>query len=463
MGRTGRIALLVLLVVALATGGAAGGWFGVSATRQPQHPVATTPAPPAVLAEATAAPTPVPTAGAATPTGAARAAAVAQRLDAALGSPALGNQVFAEVLDAQSGVPLLSRRPDAPAPPASTAKLLTAAAVLSEYPATQQFPTLVVQGAAAGTVVLVGGGDPTLTAAAPGRSGAYPDAARISDLAAALRSAHVPVRRIVVDSSLFGGPAVAPQWAPEDVPSDYAAPITALMVDGGRDTPSATIRGVDPDLAAGHALAAALGAPKLPVTRGTAPAGAAQLAEVRSAPLSVLVEQMLEQSDNVIAECLARQVAIAHGDPATFAGAVAAIRSVLATDGVTERGTMYDGSGLAAADRLDAGTLTAVLRLSVRTPKLRPLLAGLPVAGWSGTLDDRFVTGSATAAAGDVRAKTGTLTAVSTLAGLVHTRSGQLLVFAVLADRVPPSYAGTLAAEAALDRVAAALAGCGCG
>jgi D-alanyl-D-alanine carboxypeptidase/D-alanyl-D-alanine-endopeptidase (penicillin-binding protein 4) len=123
---------------------------------------------------------------------------------------------------------------------------------------------------------------------------------------------------------------------------------------------------------------------------------------------------------------------------------------------------MFDGSGLAASDRLDAATLTGVLRLAVTTPRLHPLLAGLPVAGWSGTLDNRYLSGTAASAAGDVRAKTGTLTAVSTLAGVVHTRSGRLLVFAFLADRVPPSYAGTTAADAALDRVAAALASCGC-
>jgi D-alanyl-D-alanine carboxypeptidase/D-alanyl-D-alanine-endopeptidase (penicillin-binding protein 4) len=123
---------------------------------------------------------------------------------------------------------------------------------------------------------------------------------------------------------------------------------------------------------------------------------------------------------------------------------------------------MYDGSGLAATDRLDPATLAAVLHLAVTTPRLHPLLAALPVAAWSGTLDNRYVTGSAAGAAGDVRAKTGTLTSVSTLAGVVHTAGGQLLVFAFMADQVPPSVAGTDAAEQGLDRLAAALASCGC-
>jgi D-alanyl-D-alanine carboxypeptidase/D-alanyl-D-alanine-endopeptidase (penicillin-binding protein 4) len=61
-----------------------------------------------------------------------------------------------------------------------------------------------------------------------------------------------------------------------------------------------------------------------------------------------------------------------------------------------------------------------------------------------------------------VRAKTGTLTGVSALAGLVHDADGRLIVFALIADRVPGGEAGTAGSEAALDRVAAALAGCGC-
>ncbi len=91
-----------------------------------------------------------------------------------------------------------------------------------------------VAGKPAGTVVLVGGGDPTLTGAAKGKPGTYPDAARVSDLAAQLSARHVHVTRIVVDSSLFAAPAISPDWDPSDVPTSYGAAITALMVDGGR-------------------------------------------------------------------------------------------------------------------------------------------------------------------------------------------------------------------------------------
>jgi D-alanyl-D-alanine carboxypeptidase/D-alanyl-D-alanine-endopeptidase (penicillin-binding protein 4) len=91
---------------------------------------------------------------------------------------------------------------------------------------------------------------------------------------------------------------------------------------------------------------------------------------------------------------------------------------------------------------------------------LRGVLTGMPVGGLGGTLEDRFdgpLTGSA---AGDVRAKTGSLTGVSTLAGMVVDREGRQLAFAVMTDRVPAG-AGR-AAESAIDRIAARLAACGC-
>ena len=88
------------------------------------------------------------------------------------------------------------------------------------------------------------------------------------------------------------------------------------------------------------------------------------------------------------------------------------------------------------------------------------MVTGLPVAGFTGTLADRFLVGSAKAGAGVVRAKTGTLTGVSALAGTVPDREGRVLAFAFLVDRTADG--GALEVPAALDRAAAALATCGC-
>jgi D-alanyl-D-alanine carboxypeptidase/D-alanyl-D-alanine-endopeptidase (penicillin-binding protein 4) len=374
----------------------------------------------------------------------------------------LGGRVSATVLDAATGQVLLDRGAANLVTPASTAKLATSVALLSVTTADQRLTTTLVTGAKPGDVVLVGGGDPTLSAAPAGKPTAYEGAAKLTTLASLAKRAGVgTVRRIVVDSTLFAGPAMAPSWNPADVGGGYITPIAATMVDAGRQD-GLRARSGTPDLEAGHALAAALGVPTAAVVRGPAPAGATTLAQVRSQPIPRLVEQMLLASDNVVAEALARQVAIAEGRPASFVGAAAATRTVLARLGLPAGDQLLDGSGLSAQDRITPALLAALLRTAAgpAQPQLHALVPGLPVSGYLGTLDDRYRTGPAALAAGQVRAKTGTLDGVSSLAGLVRGADGRLLVFAVVADRVPAG--GTLPAEAALDDVAAALTTCGC-
>ncbi len=457
--RTGTSFAVVVAIVLAAVAGS-GAYLGSWQWRlhhQPARPKPTVNVPALALAQATVPPQAVVSSPAPIP----KAAVLAAALRAPLADPKLGAHTLVEARDASTGTVLFNRGGTVAAPPASTAKLATAIAVLAVHRPSDQIVTRVVRGAP-GTVVLVGDGDPTLTAALTGKAGAYPDAARVSDLARQLRG--VPIARIVVDGSRYGGPAVSPHWAPEDIPSDYAAPITAAMVDGGRNAPGDVIRSTAPDLAAGKALAAALGKTGLPVSRGTAPPNAPTLAGVRSAPIGDLVSQMLAASDNVIAESLARQVAIAKHEPASFAGAAIAVRHVLLGLGVDVGTGMFDGSGLAAADRMTPDSLVQMLRVASasRHPALHLVIGALPIAGWSGTLAGRYTSPSAKAGAGLVRAKTGTLTSVSTLAGLAHDADGRLLAFAVMADRVGRTAADTAAAEAAIDRIAATLAGCGC-
>jgi D-alanyl-D-alanine carboxypeptidase/D-alanyl-D-alanine-endopeptidase (penicillin-binding protein 4) len=188
------------------------------------------------------------------------------------------------------------------------------------------------------------------------------------------------------------------------------------------------------------------------------------LAGVSSAPISALVAQMLQRSDNDLAEALIRQIAIAAHRPASFAGGSAAVRTVLARRGLADGIRLVDGSGLSRLDRVTPLALTRLLVAAARTPSLRPVVAGLAVGGFSGTLGSRFRAAhppfSPQPGAGVVRAKTGTLTGVSALAGLAVDADGRLLAFAVIAPQVAPT--GTVAADAALDTVADTLGRCGC-
>ncbi len=386
-------------------------------------------------------------------------AVLAGRLTPLLTAPGLGTGVSAEIVDVASGDVLLDLDAGDPAVPASTVKLLTAAAALVALDPTDTLETTVVAGASPGEVVLVGGGDPTLSRTSPSES--YSGAATVADLATqvvAAMPAGTSVSRIVVDNSLFGGALTAPGWGAGDAPSTYAAPVTATAVDGARVSSGSQARSGQPGIDAGSALADALGATGAAVVLGEAPAGAETLATVESAPIARLVEQMLSMSDNMLAEALARQVAIAEGLPATFEGGAQAVTRALSGAGIDTTGvSLFDGSGLSQSNRVPAGVLTDVVA-GAADGSLQGawvLLSGLPVAGYDGTLFDR---GDAGAAPGTVRAKTGTLLGVHALAGTAVTTDGRLLAFAVVAD----GSGSEAAAENALDDVAAALAGCGC-
>jgi D-alanyl-D-alanine carboxypeptidase/D-alanyl-D-alanine-endopeptidase (penicillin-binding protein 4) len=328
--------------------------------------------------------------------------------------------------------------------------------------------TTVLAGAEPGTVVLVGGGDPTLSAAGLGTATGYPGAARLDDLVAQVRT-HGPVRRVLVDVSRYVGDAFAPGWFPADVAGGYIAPIEPIMLDGGREDPSQEVspRSAKPATAAAAELARRLGADPDTVTVGYAPPGAAVLGAVSSPPVQDLVATALTESDNVLAEALAREVARATGAQPSFSGASQAVLSVLRGHGFDVNGAaMVDGSGLSVDDSVSATLLTELLGAAAapdrsnadqqRTVALRPLLVGLPVAGGSGTLADRYH-GPAAVGRGWVRAKTGTLTGVNSLAGTVLDTEGRVLVFALLSNGPNP-----VSVRPRLDALAAGLRSCGC-
>lgn len=378
-------------------------------------------------------------------------------LDPLLGDPALGARRTAVVVDVATGKRLFGAGADQALTPASTTKIATAVAALSAMGGEHRLTTRAALEPDTKELVLVGGGDPTLTARADAQGWAGLRALAGST-AAALKKRGITQVTLSYDTTLYAGAQVHPIGVNPNL-----APVTALSADEGRtddSTSGPTTRVADPAADATRRFAEFLKTAGIKTSApglSKATARAETLATVSSPPLSVLVERMLTNSDNDIAEALARQTAVATGVRADFAGAGRAVRTQLKKLGLPLTGVrIKDGSGLDREDRLTANLLTALLVKAgdPTRPDLRPVLTGLPVAGFTGTLTSRYTEG----AAGVVRAKTGTLTGVNTLAGTVVDQDGRLLAFALLAaDTTDPA-----AAQAALDRAATALAGCGC-
>ena len=367
------------------------------------------------------------------------AEAVAALAASAVADPRLGSSTTVVVTDVLTGQVLVDVGGRQPQEPASTTKLLTAAAAITVLGTEATLTTSVVQ-AAPDTVVLVGGGDMMLAAGA-GDPAAVNGRAGLADLATeaaqALTAAGVTQVRLGLDDTLFTGPSWNAGWQPGY--NRYVAPISALAIDVGHtsDAPY-SVRQPDPALEAARTFAGLLTERGVAVTgdpvRMTAPSGAAALADVESAPMRDIVAFTVQQSDNTIAEVLGRLVARARGDAPSFEGATRAVVAAVGALGLDTTGTtIADCSGLAAGSRIPGDLLAdlMVLAASPGHPALVPVAVDLAVGGWSGTLFDRFLEGPAR---GLVRAKTGSLPGVTSLAGTVVTQSGRLLAFAVLAD-----------------------------
>jgi serine-type D-Ala-D-Ala carboxypeptidase/endopeptidase (penicillin-binding protein 4) len=377
--------------------------------------------------------------------------------------PNLG-RLGGRITDAMTGRELWQLADDVPLVPASTNKVLTAAAALLTLDRQARVSTRVVAGGpnAQGPIVLVGAGDPTLSAAAPGQDTWYRGAPRIGDLVEQVHRSGVTPTVVEVDTSAFSGPTMAPGWDPNDIDNGDIAPIESAMIDAGRIQPTtvASRRSRTPALDAGRELAKGLGLDPAAVTIATAPSGARQLAVVQSAPLVQRLSEMMNASDNVMAECIAREVAAAINRPQSFAGAVDAVTNRLSTAHIDTTGAaLVDSSGLSVDDRLTAKTLDGAAQAAAGPdqPAMRPLLDLLPIAGGSGTLADRFLDAATNQGpAGWLRAKTGSLTAINALVGVVTDSSGRVLTFAFLSNAAGPN------GRNAMDALATRLWTCGC-
>jgi D-alanyl-D-alanine carboxypeptidase/D-alanyl-D-alanine-endopeptidase (penicillin-binding protein 4) len=421
-------------------------------------------------------------------------AGLGAKLAKLLANPNLGPSVGLSVVDVATGQEVFGLNGSTPITPASTTKVLTAAAVLATLGPDAHLHTTVVRlpdgaasasptpsatstgaptaGATTPTIVLVGGGDPLLSSLPSGSNKIpdYPPRAHLDDLAQqaakALAADGVHLVHLQYDASIFAGPAASPQWE-RGYTGDVVGPVMGLSADQGRIAPLDGGRVNDP---AGHTAAMfvdelrkagidVVGKP----TAATAPKGLPTIADAASAPISAELEQMLVFSDNDIAEAMARQVAVHNGLPATFENGAAAVRDEVGKLGVDMTGvSTYDGSGLSRHDRIPPRVLAQTMAMAATNANdaERVLLAALAPAGVSGTLQLHFYDARAQAARGLLRAKSGSLQGVTSLTGILPDADGRLLSFDMAADHVT----GGLGRDArvAIERVAAALISCGC-
>jgi D-alanyl-D-alanine carboxypeptidase/D-alanyl-D-alanine-endopeptidase (penicillin-binding protein 4) len=443
-----RKVLLVLFLVAQAVAAvlvASGRASAVKPSASPAQVISWQAAAPSPGAQAAAAvpvsaPAPVAPAPRVLPT------AAPDRYDAALG----GTQAC--LLVRENGKDVVSRSPDAPLAPASTQKIVLAAAALHDLGGGFRYTTSAVAPAkphngTVGDLWLVGGGDPVLfTADYNGwlhAQNRYRDVPVTSLEALADRIAASGVKRISggvhPDESHFDNTRSLASWKPGYVTDGETGALGALVTDEGYDAwKPKLVLAANPAVSAANRLADLLAARGVAVggarDPGAAPAGGSEVASVSSPPLSAILTGMLRSSDNTTAELVLREVGRHRGDPTT-AGGLQAVEAAMhelhvPMDGVT----MLDGSGLSAGNRSTCRTLVGAIDAAPIMPMLAP-------AG-SGTLVHRVKYPS-------LRAKTGSIDGVSSIAGAVGRRE-----FALVMNGVPNYNAGI----ALQDRVLALLA-----
>lgn len=377
--------------------------------------------------------------------------AVDSLLQQRLINPRLGSDVGLVVIDAATGDLVSEHNADELMLPASNIKIVTAVNAIATMGDNHRFITRVRTGATPTDLVLEGGGDPLLTST------------ELQALAAQTAPALPAGTKVTVhvDDDLFAEPGRGPGWTNGYQPY-VAAPIGALARLGDYSR--------DPARNAVKVFAKALRAAGVKVRIGDdvdAGPTAATVAESGDHTVADAVAVMLSRSENNVAEVLYRQVAVATGKPATWAGGRAAAEDTLRSLGIDPSGmALLDGSGLSRKARVTPRFLASVLRLArvTKADRFASIFRtdALPVAGKSGTLArayGRYNSKPSKCARGAIQAKTGSLFDTITLSGRATTSAGQERLFSFLVNHRPQRFSA-LSIRQALDGLAATVVGC---
>jgi serine-type D-Ala-D-Ala carboxypeptidase/endopeptidase (penicillin-binding protein 4) len=390
------------------------------------------------------------------------------RLAPVMEDPALGGGRERACLSVRDpgGRTIYSRNPALPLIPASTMKLATAAAVVARMGPDFHYTTEVRAATAptgdtvAGDLWLVGAGDPLLATADFAAIAGYQERPRLATPLETLaeRVVAAGVRRvagrIVGDESRYDSQRYVPTWNPAYATEPEVGPQSALTVNGGfvQWRPEA-VPAPAPATNAAAVLTGLLRSRGVAIggdpAEGRAPSAGAAVASVDSPPMSDVVAVMLQESDNLAAELMVKELGARFGGEGSTRAGLDVLRSTFAGLGLPEAAmSAADGSGLDRSDRLTCDLLQATLASGGEQGVVS---RGLPVAGRNGTLARRF---AGSPAEGKVRAKTGSLRAVAGLSGWTTTLDGRSVQFSLLANDLPNDGAGT----ALQDRVVSILA-----
>lgn len=343
-------------------------------------------------------------------------------------------------IDANTGKVLISRSPDTRRVPASVQKLLTSATALDDLGPGFRFETQVlssgqlVDDSLSGDLYIKGAGDPSF-----GQQGLSRLADRVGGGLGSVSG------RVYGDESLFDSRRGTPPTG--FALSIYFGALTALAFNGGGSAYRA-----NPPRYVARALRSRLVGEGVSVRRsasiGKAPASAQSMASVSSVPLSLIVRHMNQVSDNFYAEMLLKNLGARFAGGGTTAAGASVVRGFENAHGVSSR--VVDGSGLSRANGVTPRAVGKLLTSVQKESWYKTFYNSMPLAGKTGTLAGRM---RGTAAAGRCRAKTGTLSNVSALAGYCKARNGHRIAFAILMNGV-----NVASARASQDRTVASLA-----
>lgn len=337
--------------------------------------------------------------------------------------------------DVATGNVVLAKNPQLPLLPASSTKVLTVSAALLKLDLDDRITTRVVQ-SGSDIAVIKAAGDVWMT---------YET---IKDLAEQIRKNLPGVKQVQIDTSAWTAPSFIESWGRENITEGFIAPMEPAMIYGARlngarsgDVP----RSNTPALDVAGAVARELGVTAFSKAEGTVPAGEGvkELAKVESPTLRERIEKLMETSDNVMAEAVGRE--LSGNDPVGETLRILGEHFQIPADL-----KIFDNSGMSKANRIPAEFLDSLMFAAAKdNSRLSAILATLPVAAGTGTLESRYTT---LRGRGYVRAKTGTLTDTSALVGTILSESGRVYTFAIISNDAP-----ILEARSAMDELASAV------